>query len=427
MSPIKNQTIFRLYLESNRITSLPKDVFNGYNIVGLELSFNPLTSVAPAIMVALESSLSYLSLRGTRLNSWPTETLARLKSLAVLDLSDIFTTKPIPIHADTFTGLSRLEELILSNNGLTSIDDAAFSELKSLLVLFLNENKLSYVPIVAPSLVDLSLVGNKLASLTRASIRGLSNLRYLKLSDNSFTNLSSLPKEAFDPVRSKLQTLDIEFNDLRGVPNVGPMRSMKKLNLAGTMVSTIIPGTFSQMSSLQVLDISDNRLEVGTAMFEGLEHSLESLLINRADLESIPVEQVRILNNLRELHVAGNNIDNLRGISQLAAVVYDLEYNQLANIADGVFTGSRAGLILKLSHNKLTNLSFVSDVCRFARLELTGNDLHCDCDVYNLVRTPRPEVIGRCVTPDEFHRMSLKSGSFHDNTAVMCLTSTDVI
>lgn len=126
------------------------------------------------------------------LNSIPTEITANVDPEGVLklDLSD----NPIETIPKESIGLFKnLEELVLTNNGLSVIEDGAFDGLPHLLTLNLSNNQLSdFKSEICKEnsvLSYLILSNNTLESWDNFKISDFSNLQYLDISNNKFTYL----------------------------------------------------------------------------------------------------------------------------------------------------------------------------------------------------------------------------------------------
>ena len=107
-----------------------------------------------------------------------------------------------------------------------------------------------------PNLLELNLCSNQLDSLPAEFTNSLANLQVLRLCDNQLSsiNLSSnmINIVNIDLSRNLIRTLQ-EF-DLSGHD------SLTHLSLAGNVIAEIDSQAFRNLSSLLVLDISDNKL-----------------------------------------------------------------------------------------------------------------------------------------------------------------------
>ena len=133
---LTNLTKLRLY--KNQLTSVPKELGQLKNLNWLDLSNNQLTSV-PKELGQLKN-LEVLSLGGNQLASVPKE-LGQLKNLNGLDLSNNQLTS-VPAELGKLTKLTGLN---LSSNQLTSVPKE-LGQLKNLITLYLVQNQLRSLP-----------------------------------------------------------------------------------------------------------------------------------------------------------------------------------------------------------------------------------------------------------------------------------------
>lgn len=151
-----------------------------------------------------------------------------------LDLSNV---RRHGLSWDSFSGLTRLVSLILSNNQLVDLPAGVFSILTSLLHLHLNNNLLQSLPVdicTGPKLKELTAEQNKLHSLPETIFDNCTNLTRLILGSNDFSSLSSLPEKIF-----------------RGLDN------LYFLSLYNARIQMLPMGIFDGMT-INRLDLSDN-------------------------------------------------------------------------------------------------------------------------------------------------------------------------
>lgn len=162
--------------------------------------------------------------------------------------------------------MQALSLLDLSNNQLMRIDDAAFASLPRLSDLDLSNNselkvmEKAFVGIRA-SLIKLGLNN---VSLTTIPDLPLPLLRVLRISKNE------LPTVSQDLARnmSSLRVLDLSDNDLTSVPILTQLlKNLRSLSLAGNSITMLTNESFTGLSeTLEDLDISKlhlNSFEVG--------------------------------------------------------------------------------------------------------------------------------------------------------------------
>lgn len=111
-------------------------------------------------------------------------------ALTVLILSH---NKLTSFPKESFSHLSYLEELDLSDNQLTTLPDMCKADLPNLKTLLLSRNKLTSETVnqfpVLPLLKELYLDNNQITEFPDVSAKPLEHLRYIDLSDNLITNI----------------------------------------------------------------------------------------------------------------------------------------------------------------------------------------------------------------------------------------------
>ena len=198
-----------LFLNGNRITSVPAELGQLANLQVVNLSGNRLTSV-PGELGGLKS-LEALSLHFNQLASVPAE-LGNLPSLQYLGLwSNELTSVPAELG-----NLTNLLEMDLDENRLTLVP-REFARLDSLAVLWLAENELMSVP---------------------AELGELGNLRFLLLAGNRLADLAVMPGGY-----PRLQVLDLSSNEFASFPReLSALDSLRQLELDGNKLTDIPPG-----------------------------------------------------------------------------------------------------------------------------------------------------------------------------------------
>ncbi|MEE6478067.1 hypothetical protein FKM82_011727 [Ascaphus truei] len=147
----------------------------------VDCSSRGLTSVPPDIPLDTRTLL----LLNNRLSSLPGDSFSNLSSLHRLDLSNNFLDQ---LPSELLGELGNLTELRLRNNSIRSLDRDLLHQLPLLRRLDLSLNGLSQVPSGLfddlPTLHWLSLRSNRLQSLDRVTFEPLSSLQQIQLGDN---------------------------------------------------------------------------------------------------------------------------------------------------------------------------------------------------------------------------------------------------
>lgn len=121
----------------------------------------------------------------------------------------------------------------------------------------------------------------------------LSNLQHLQLGDNALTSLNSPAELPLVPVFSKLETLNLEGNDLRDWENV--ISALSNLNACATL---------------------KRRPSQATNRTDSSCHSLTRLILSSNQLETIPPTSPT-LSSLRHLSLASNRLSSWSSLDAL--------------------------------------------------------------------------------------------------------------
>ncbi|KAK7889067.1 hypothetical protein WMY93_024627 [Mugilogobius chulae] len=295
-----------VYLHNNRLTDagLPEHMFNGSNSLEiLAMSSNLLTKVPRN----LPSSLHQLHLKSNKLKE---------------------------ISEGAFENLSNLRELHLQDNLLSSegIEPTTFSHLSSLEYLDLSNNNLSVVPSGLPKgLLMLHLEKNSIHTIPADSLSSLRSLEYLVIHNNKLRSRAIHPA-AFQGLK-KLHTLHMYNNLLERVPRGMPKRATT-LMLLHNLISEIGRNDLAFLHTLTELNLSYNRLSSAK-----LHH-----------------EAFRKLRNLSTLDLSGNSLHLFPLGLPRSLQVLQINNNQLSSIPLGALSGSMAGAQLSHYVGSLWNL-----------------------------------------------------------------------
>ncbi len=207
--------------------------------------------------------LRRLDLSNLKLTSLPSNMLDGVSKLEVLNLENNLLTK-LP----SFSGLSELRWLYLENNQLIELPSSIFQ--RKLEVLNAENNHIATFPDVSSLILgpkQLFLAGNQLTNLPASTSLFFPNLEVLSLEDNA---LSELP------------------NSISLSPN------LKQLFLVGNQL-TKLPDSLSQLTQLQVLRLSYNRLS-----FDALSTTLKGWM-KRNEFE-LDMQIIEKQNDEKELY-----------------------------------------------------------------------------------------------------------------------------
>ncbi|RDW79044.1 uncharacterized protein DSM5745_05896 [Aspergillus mulundensis] len=206
--------------------------------------------------------------------------------------------------------LTRLSELDLSHNGLTSIRN--IHNLSTLSQLDLSSNRLESAPFSSPltMLRALKLSDNRLRSL---DVGLFPALILLYVDQNCLSTLSGLDNTRdLEVLSAREQEIPgKEFFDL----DLGMVKDIRKVYLSSNKLSPQALSPSAPLLSLQLLDIATCRLKELPIDFAAKFPNIKVLNLNFNSLEG--VNELLGMNCLSRLTVAGNSISRLRRICQV--------------------------------------------------------------------------------------------------------------
>ena len=161
-----------------------------------------------------------------------------------------------------FAGLTRLEELDLSENSLTTLPPGIFSDLTALTRLDLFDNSLTtlspgvFSDLTALTRLDLGFNDLTTSMVSRSGLNALTNLTILDLSANQ---LGELPSDIFAGLTA-LRTLTLDQNQLTALPArlLSGLTALRTLTLNQNQLTALPAGLFSGLGMLRGVDMSGN-------------------------------------------------------------------------------------------------------------------------------------------------------------------------
>ncbi|XP_075947606.1 toll-like receptor 3 [Anarhichas minor] len=270
-------------------------------------------------------------------------------NLTFLDLS---RNEMVKIEEGAFRGLSRLQTLILTDNNIRQLTKDTFQGLKSLKKLQLTKAlvKSHTTPIIddfafqpLSDLESLILQRTAIHEIREHTFTGLTSLQELDMSWSSYTSLRNITNKT--------------FVSLAGSP-------LRKLNLTGTAIAQINPGSFSVLRNLTTLLLDFNFIKqtLTGKEFEGLGQVEEMYMsnnqqtVNLSPTSFVNVPNLRVLTLGRSLKAEAVNMDPSPFSPMPNLTVLDLSNNNIANMRENMLEGLVNLKVLKLQHNNLARL-----------------------------------------------------------------------
>lgn len=374
-----------LNLSSTSLKALESGCFDP--ILGLHTLILDQSNIGTLVISKVCSELSHtaidaLSLRKMKLITLTNATFKGLEetNLTFLDLSSNNLTK---IEEGSFKWLPGLKTLILSDNNIKHLTKGTFQGLKELKKLQLTKalvkTRSSSVPIIdefsfqpLSALESLLLQRTSVREITENTFTGLTSLTELDMSWSSFASLKQINKKTF-----------LSLSD----------SPLLRLNLAGTAIGHLDPGSFSVLKNLTFLFLDHNFINQtltgqefeGLCQLEELHMTNNFQTIRLTSQTFVNITSLKVLTLGKSLRSIALNLDSSPFRSLANLTFLDLSNNNIANIKHNLLEGLLNLKVLKLQHNNLAQLwkstnvggpvLFLRNVPKLTTLQLDYNGL----------------------------------------------------
>ncbi|NWY75591.1 ECM2 protein, partial [Erithacus rubecula] len=299
--PISDPDLTSLDLTGNSITTISDEAFNGIpNLEWIDLSKNNITSPGIGLKAfKILKKLKRLYLDGNMLVLIPSELPSTLEEIKINDNQ---------LHAIDEDGLKDLKNLVtleLEGNKLSeaNVSPLAFYPLKSLSYLRLGRNKFRIIPQGLPAtLEELYLEHNQIEEVSEICFNHTRNINIIGLKHNKLEEHRIAPLAWIN--QENLESIDLSYNKLYHVPSYLP-KSLLHLVLIGNQIERIPGYVFGHMRpGLEYLYLSFNKLTddgIDSVSFFGAYHSLRELFLDHNELRAVPfgIDEMRKLRFLR--------------------------------------------------------------------------------------------------------------------------------
>ncbi|XP_043273540.1 protein toll-like [Venturia canescens] len=270
------------------------------------------------------------------------------------------------ITADTFRGLSTLEELALTAFDLSIIPENLFEHLPRLKMLNLQNSNLHYLPnkLFASSngLEAIELSSNQLTQVNSTAFENLPHLRLLNLWNNKINDIA---ESTFDKLVA-LEAIGLQRNMLATLPRgiFSRARNLKTINLSqNNFTSDSLPADLlTNCDNLRILVLMDNRRNMTTLpeRFCADLTNLSIVKLRKIGLTKLSGDIFHGATNLRTVSLERNYlltlpVDIFRDNHQILNL--DLSFNEIAFLPDRIFSNLRNTIKLDLSRNHIEAIS----------------------------------------------------------------------
>ncbi|XP_066280216.1 insulin-like growth factor-binding protein complex acid labile subunit [Branchiostoma lanceolatum] len=347
-----------IYLSSNRLTSLNPSVFKGSpKLKTLYVSENSITAIGKDAFAGTNFELLYLS--SNVIDTVDIDAFSPLKGLQYINLDQ----NNIKDLKGVFKDLPNLQSVSLFDNQLTSID-SVFQNLPKLEYLSLNGNQISKISNTTfdsvPAMTSLSISDNAITEVESGSFRNLDSLSTLYIDNNQIPEISLAGLHS-------LTRLTMNVNNLQSFPtNFEDANQLEYLTLNSNPIEEPLDEQFSvlhRLANLYLSDITSLKL-AGTLNPKALCgcDALSAVWIQNNGLSSIPPTTFKCTPVISGIWLANNNLTELsprlfHGLTELNWL--DLSDNQLSHLDPDTFFGLDKLRSLSLSGNNFTNMAHV--------------------------------------------------------------------
>lgn len=203
--------------------------------------------------------------------------------------------------------------------------------------------------------IDLS--GNFITELNATTFKKFYFLERLNLSYTMLTNFDANVLQS----PSKLKSLDISYNQLKGVQSISVVNFLKEFNVAGNNLQNTPEIVQKLASSVEILNLSGNFVgKLNTAMFKRFV-ALKKLQLSNTSLSFSDGDPFQPLQTLSSLDISHNNLTNLN-FTLLTKTLSRLEElsvggSQIKNVSQVIQHLGSSTKKLDLSGNFVGNLS----------------------------------------------------------------------
>ncbi|KAM7166962.1 erbin isoform 3-T6 [Macrochelys suwanniensis] len=335
------KTLEELYLDANQIEELPKQLFNCQSLHKLSLPDNDLTTLPASIANLI--NLRELDVSKNGIQEFP-ENIKNCKVLAIVEAS----VNPISKLPDGFSQLLNLTQLYL-NDAFLEFLPANFGRLTKLQILELRENQLKMLP---------------------KTMNRLTQLERLDLGSNEFTEVPEVLEQL-----SGLKEFWMDGNRLTLIPGlIGSLKQLTYLDVSKNNIEMVEEGV-SGCESLQDLLLSSNSLQQLPESIGSLK-KVTTLKIDENQLMYLP-DSIGGLISVEELDCSFNEIEALpSSIGQLTNIrTFASDHNFLTQLPPEIGKWKNA-TVLFLHSNKLEFLpEEMGDMQKLKVINLSDNRL----------------------------------------------------
>ncbi|NXC83774.1 ERBIN protein, partial [Cercotrichas coryphoeus] len=287
-----------LDVSKNGIQEFPENIKNCKVLTVVEASVNPISKLPDGFSQLL--NLTQLYLNDAFLEFLPAN-FGRLTKLQILELRE----NQLKILPKTMSRLTQLERLDLGSNEFTEVPEV-LEQLSGLKEFWMDGNRLTLIPGFIGTLKQLTYldVSKNNIEVVEEGISGCESLQDLLLSSNS---LQQLP-ESIGSLK-KVTTLKIDENQLIYLPDsIGGLISVEELDCSFNEIETL-PSSVGQLSNIRTFAADHNFLTQLPSEIGNWKH-VTVLFLHSNKLEFLP-EEMGDMQKLKVINLSDNRLKNL--------------------------------------------------------------------------------------------------------------------
>ncbi|XP_061179610.1 carboxypeptidase N subunit 2-like [Saccostrea echinata] len=316
-----------LILKQNDIISIAKETFTSLpSLAVLDIGNNPLISIDG--LLSSNSQLSKIDVKNCQLENFPT---GLPRSVIFIDASGNNLTR---IDKDAMTSDPMI--LTLKDNMITEIEDGAFSRLRRLSKLELQNNNLTRIPTIPKSVHHLNLQNNNIDHMDATSFPENSTLEELFIHRNLISNIT---QNVFQNI-CKLKKLSIGDNLFQNLSYrlFYRVQNLTYLNIDKIHIEEISNNVFDNLNNLLTLSMSgitNSKTSIRGNFLQPLSKVETLNLKNSPGLAKFLLESgemQRSLQYVSNLNLAANNLTTLP-----PGIMRCLPFLDYLNISDNKF------------------------------------------------------------------------------------------
>jgi hypothetical protein len=213
---------------------------------------------------------------------------------------------PIIIKKEFLLGFVNLTYLEFDNCKIKSIEANSFKDLRNLTELKITNNLLKEIPNTinqCRNLIKLNLSNNKIKTINNNKFPN--SLTNLVLTNN---NINAIEDDAFSNLLS-LEELELDQNEIELIKPVYFTRLTRlvRLNLSNNKIKDVLPLSFSNMDSLYLINISGNSLKtIKRSTFINLTNT-RRIVLNGNKIKSMEEAAFDNCRLLKDIELASNH------------------------------------------------------------------------------------------------------------------------